>query len=244
MRVPTQFFHWIFKKILLDCGNIAMVKVIIYNRTSTEEQNPENQMADCISINEYGDYLKIQDKQSAWKDHKEREGFEKLKKLIKGGEIKHLIVWDFDRIYRNRIRFKEFLLMLKAYKVRLHSYRQQWFEDLHKIPEPWNEIVYDLMTNIYGHIAEDESKKKSDRVKAAVRRDGSRTKSYKGNIWGRRNIPSNVLKDILGLYEQGKSYRDICHNVYYWDSNKHKKNVSMGLVHKTITKFKREKHRK
>lgn len=135
------------------------MSIAIYIRTSTKDQNPENQLKDCLSINKYGDYEKIEDKQSAWNDHKEREGFEHLKQLIKTNKIEHLIVWDFDRIYRNRIRFKEFLTFLKAYKIQLHSFRQEWFEDLHKIPSPWNDIVYDLMINIYGHIAEEESKK-------------------------------------------------------------------------------------
>ena len=218
-----------------------MAEVIIYNRTSTEDQNPENQLKDCLSINNFGEYEVISDQQSAWKDEKEREGFEKLKRLIKDKKITHLIVWDFDRIYRNRLKFKEFLQFLNAYSIKLHSYRQQWFEDLHKIPSPWNDIVYDLMTNIYGHIAEEESKKKSERVRAAIRlgADG-KPMSHKGNKWGRRDIPESASKRIIELYNQGKSLREIKNEVFYWDSNNNKRFVGLGTVHKTISKFRQE----
>lgn len=210
------------------------MKTIIYNRTSTEEQNPELQVKDCLSINNYGEYEIIQDKQSAWKDNVERQGFEQLKKRIQKGEVKHLIVWDFDRLFRNRKRFKEFLEFLKVYRVQLHSFRQNWFEQLHKIPEPWNEIVSELMINIYGHIAEDESKRKSDRVKNAVVQDQGITKSYKGNKWGRKPLPRSVIQEVLSKYEQGKSIRTISKEVTYWNHNNNKKNLSVGSVHKII----------
>lgn len=184
------------------------METIIYIRTSTEDQNPENQMKDCLAINSYGEYEVIEDKQSAWKDDKEREGFSVLFKKIKSGEVKHLIVWDFDRVYRNRIRFKQFLELLKAYNVKLHSYRQAWLEDIHKVPPPWNDIVYDLMINVYGHLAEEESNKKSQRTKAAIRIKDGKTYSRTGLKWGRRVKP--VHKDyILELKAQGLSIVNI-----------------------------------
>ena len=87
----------------------------IYIRTSTNEQSPELQLNDCKSINNYGQYELFKDKQSAWKDNKEREDFEKLKVKIKKRQIIHLIVWDLDRIYRNRIKLKAFFEFCKIY---------------------------------------------------------------------------------------------------------------------------------
>ena len=198
---------------------------IIYIRTSTIEQNPENQLKDCESINSFGEYELIEDKQSAWKDNVERDGFERLKKLIKSRKVNHLIVWDFDRLYRNRIKFKQFLEFLRMYKVKLHSSRQQWLEDLHKVPEPWNDIMYDLLINIYGHIAQDESDKKSKRVKAAVRKKDGITKSYKGNRWGRKSLSSKKVKMIRDLHKQKKNIRTISQEL----------NISLGVVHKYIS---------
>lgn len=215
-----------------------MIETIIYIRTSTEDQNPENQINDCLKINNWGEYEIIEDKQSAWKDDKEREGFERIKKLIRERKIKHLIVWDFDRVFRNRKKFVEFLSLLKAFNVELHSYRQEWFEDLYKIPFPWNEIVSELLINVYGNIAEEESKKKSERVKISVRKKDGITQSYKGNKWGRKSIGEETKQAIIEQYKANKSYSDICSQVFYWDKNRNKKFVSRGIVHKTIKEFK------
>ena len=45
---------------------------IIYLRTSTDEQNPENQLKDCLSINKYGSYIVIEDKQTAYEKDLEK----------------------------------------------------------------------------------------------------------------------------------------------------------------------------
>ena len=181
----------------------------IYIRTSTEEQEPENQIRDCKSLFE-GEYTLFKDKQSAWKDNKEREEFSKLKNQIKYKKLKDLYVWDLDRIYRNRKKLKQFFAFCKLYKCQIHSFNQQWLEQLNEIPEPFNEIMHDLMLNLMGWLAEDESKKKSDRVKLAVRKkEGQPTKSYKGNKWGRKAMHTNKIKRIEELRKQGFSYRKI-----------------------------------
>lgn len=213
-------------------------KIIIYIRTSTEDQEPENQIKDCQSVNQYGDYEIIKDKQSAWKDTN-REGFENLRELIKQGQVEHLIVWDLDRLYRNRKKLISFFQFCKIYKCKIHSVNQHWLESLNEIQEPFNEIMFNLMLQIMGWLAEDESKKKSERVKLAVRKEkGKPTLSYKGNKWGRKEVPRQVQEKIIELYKQGKSYREICIETYYWDSNRNKKYVSMGYVHKIISKYK------
>lgn len=210
---------------------------IIYIRTSTEEQNPQNQLKDCLTLIKKLDikeYEVIEDKQSAWKDDVKRKGFERLHAIIKKSNIEHLIVWDFDRLFRNRQKFKEFLSFLGLYRIKLHSYRQQWLEDLHKIPEPWNEIVYELIVNIYGHIAEDESKKRSERISASIRRKDGVTKSYKGKKWGRRKKPVDVGY-ILGLRKQGYSMKQIAK--MYSDNPKFKSNISHQTVFNIIKKL-------
>lgn len=206
------------------------METVIYIRTSTEDQTPENQIKDCLSINKYGEYEIISDKQSAFKDNVERGGFNHLLALIKANKVKNLIVWDFDRIYRNRLKFKGFLALLKAYKVNLHSFRQDWIESIYNIPEPWNDIVSELMINIYGHIAEDESKKKSDRVKLAVRKKEGKTLSYKGKKWGRKSLSTvkkNQLKDIIKKNPK-RSIRDMAKEL----------NISTGVVHKYVKEIK------
>ena len=200
------------------------MKAIIYLRTSTEEQNPQNQLKDCLSINKYGDHELFEEKQSAYKD-RDRKEFNQVIKLIKQQENSHLIVWDLDRIYRNRKKLIEFFDMCKIYNCKIHSFRQTWLEELHKIQEPFNEIMHTLMLQIMGWLAEEESKKKSERVKLAVRKkEGHSTKSYKGNKWGRKSLSSQKQNKIKELRTQGKSIRDISKEL----------NISVGVVHKFI----------
>lgn len=211
---------------------------MIYLRTSTEEQNPQNQLKDCLevlrrlNINEYEVF---EDKISGWKDVR-REGFDKVKSLISKKEVQHLIVWDLDRLVRNRRKLIEFFEFCRIYHCKIHSYRQQWLESLNTIQEPFNEIMFNLMLQIMGWLAEEESIKKSERVKIAVRRkDGEKTKSYKGNIWGRKSLSKKVINEVLELHNQGKSIRQITKIAFYWDKNNNKRFLSIGAVHKIIS---------
>ena len=209
------------------------MKVAIYIRTSTDEQSPELQLKDCESINNYGQYELFKDKQSAWKDNKEREDFEKLKVKIKKRQVIHVIVWDLDRIYRNRTKLRAFFEFCKIYDCKIHSYRQEWLEDVHKIPPPWNEIIHDFMLQIMGWMGEDESKKKSDRVKMAVRKKRKGTYSYKGNKWGRKSLSTfkqNQLKEYVRT-NPTISLRGIAKNL----------DLSKSVVHKYLTEYKLKK---
>ncbi len=197
----------------------------IYLRTSTEEQNPENQLKDCLSLSG-GDVEVFKEKQSAWRD-KDRPIFESIKERIKKGEIKELYVWDWDRLFRNRKKLKEFFEYCKLYKCDIHSFRQDWFESFYKIPEPFNEIMQELFLNLFGYLAEDESKKKSERVKIAF-------KNHKGKKWGRKAISNKIKEEILEAKKKGMSIREIADSVFIWDTNNNPKKISKSYVHKTI----------
>jgi len=204
------------------------MKEIIYIRTSTTEQTPENQLRDCLTLVK-GEYNVIEEKQSAWKD-KDRPFFEDIKKKIKSEEINSLICWDWDRLFRNRKKLKEFFEFCKVYKCEIHSFRQKFFEDFYKIPKPFDEIIQELVLNLMGWLAEDESKKKSDRVKIAYQ-------NRKGK-WGRKSLGENINEQIIKLHDEGKTIREISQNVLYWDKNRNKRNVSIGYVHKITTQIK------
>ena len=60
---------------------------IIYLRTSTEEQNPLNQLKDCKTICKEP-YEVVEEKQSAFKD-KDRLKFEDIKRRIKNPIIRN-----------------------------------------------------------------------------------------------------------------------------------------------------------
>jgi len=204
-----------------------MAKTIIYLRTSTEEQNPQNQLRDCKTLVD-NDYEIIEEQQSAWKD-KDRDKFENIKRKIQRRDIETLICWDLDRLYRNRKKLVQFFELCRVCKCRVISYRQQWLRQLNEMPEPFNEIMQELMLQIMGWIAEDESKKKSDRVKIAY--------SNRKKKWGRKPL-EKVEDRVIELHKQGLSIRDIASQIYYWDSSRNKKFVSKSAVHKIIKQSK------
>ena len=216
-----------------------MENSIIYIRTSTDDQNPENQLDSCKKLS-IGEYIIIEDKQSAFKE-KDRKGFENAKDLIKKGKVNHFIAWDLDRIYRNRIKLKQFFNFCKLYNTKIHSVNQDWLEQLHKIPEPFNEIMHSLMLDLMGWLGEDESRKKSERVKLAIRKKDKGTYSYKGNRWGRKPFPKQTRDRVKELKQEHPdwSLRDIAKECYYIDKNGNKKqmnHVSVKRILETVTK--------
>ena len=119
--------------------------------------------------------------------------------------------------------------------LKVYSVRQSWFQDIEHMPQPFNDIVKDLMLQVIGWIAEEESIKKSERTKLAVRREDGITKSYKGDKWGRKRLPKKTQEEKLKLHKQGQSIRKISKQVCYYDHNNNKRQVSIASVHKTIT---------
>lgn len=179
---------------------------VMYLRTSTEDQHPEDQLAECKTlINE--PFKLFQVKESAWDDSKPRPEFEEIILMIKSGKVKILIVWDIDRIFRNRKRLKGFFEMCKSYNCQIYSFRQKWLTELQnlKLPEGFEwigEMQINNFIQFLGWIAEEESSKKSDRVRKAFQ-------NHKGKKWGRPKIHTNKKKIIWGLRKEGKSLRVI-----------------------------------
>ncbi len=210
----------------------------VYIRTSTKEQTPELQLRDIKTIvNE--PFKTFKDKQSAFLDHKQRPDFDLLKDEIKKGNVSELYVWDWDRLFRNRKKFLEFFKFCDLYKCKIHSFRQLYFEDFYKIPAPFDEIVTNLVLNLLGHNAEEESRKKGERVKLAViKKEGKKTKSHNGKVWGRKSMNEKVKKDIVELRNQkpSMSLQEIADSISYYDKNRNPRFVSKSFVHKTLKK--------
>lgn len=213
----------------------------IFIRTSTKEQEPTLQLDNIVSAFKINSYSIIIEKDSAFKENAKRIEFEKLKKLISAGKVSQLFVWDLDRLHRNRKKLIEFLALCKIYKTKIYSYNQQWMQSIQQIQEPFNEIMFDMMLSIMGWLAEDESAKKSNRVKMAVRRTEGGTLSYRGAKWGRRPLSQQVVAKIKEMHLSGKTIREIAKLVHVYDSNKNARLISKSAVHKTIALFSTEK---
>jgi len=208
------------------------MKTAIYIRTSTEEQTPENQIKDCESLlNKDEQYKLYSDQQSAFKENVERESFNKLKNQIQKNKIKKLIVWDLDRLHRNRKNLLSFFNYCKLHKCDILSYRQKFLTEIQQIELPTGfEFVKDMMINNFlqflGWIAEDESIKKSQRIKVTVRKKPKGTYSYKGNKWGRKQLSTVKRNQLISLIKAHPEYtiRKIGSEL----------NLSKSVVHKYI----------
>ncbi|MBC7696234.1 MAG: recombinase family protein [Burkholderiales bacterium] len=210
-----------------------MNSIVYYIRCSSSEQEPELQIKDIDLIcNKSHEIFK--ENQSAFAENVVRPVFNSLIKLIKQRKVTDLFVWDLDRIYRNRKRLQEFFILCKTYDCKIHSYRQNWLEDINSIPAPFDEIVMDLLINITGWMAQDESQKKSERVCMAVRRKERGTFSYKGNKWGRKSFPKQTIDRVLEFHRKGNSIRKIAELVKVYDKNNNERQISKSAVHKII----------
>lgn len=215
---------------------------VIYIRTSTTEQSPELQLKDISTLVDLNECTCIREQESAFKSETVRQEMDKLKALISKGLVSDVYVWALDRLFRNRRRLLEFLTLCKMNSVKIHSFKQKWLESINRIPEPFNEIVYDMMIQILGFIAEEESAVKSARIKNALRKSNTgKTLSYKGNKWGRKSFSKQTAQKVLDLRSQGKSIRDIASVVYVYDANNNSRLISKSAVHKILAEFQPKK---
>jgi DNA invertase Pin-like site-specific DNA recombinase len=175
---------------------------IVYLRVSTEDQNPENQKKEVLSLSEGLEVTIFEENQSAFKDDYKREQFNKILELIRKGKVKNFYAWDLDRIYRNRLKLKEFFELCRIKGVQVSTFRQDWLRSLKTENESLNAMLQDLLINLLGWLAEEESSKKSQRVKIAYQ-------NKKGANWGRPKVEISykVRLAIENHLERGYSIR-------------------------------------
>lgn len=217
------------------------MKAIIYLRTSTEEQEPENQKKECLEFAKNRGYdVKevLLEKISAFKSV-ERPLYEKVKQEARKGEIQAVIVWALDRWIRNRDTLLEDVTILRNYGCKIHSVKEAWLEAIN-IEGSLGKTIQEFLLGLIGSIAEMESQRKSERVRnAMIKEKGKPIISYKGNKWGFHSLGNEVDLKIVEEYKNGKSYRIITNEVFYWDKNRNKKFVSLGYVSKIINVHKK-----
>ena len=207
---------------------------IIYIRCSTQDQEPKLQINDIRSAWDVTSIV-YEENESAFKENAKRPIFDELQKLIVKGKVSNLYVWDLDRIYRNRVKLKDFFILCQNGECKIHSYNQKWLETINEIQKPFDEIMMDLLVNLLGWMGQEESEKRSSRVKNAVTKRNGTTYSYKGNKWGRKGISTHTKNKIIKLHQQGRSVREIASEVIIYDKNNNGRNISKSTVHKIIS---------
>ena len=177
-----------------------------------------------------GGHSGVQEVQSAWKTYVPRSQLEKALDYARRKKIPHVVFWDIDRFWRNRQRAVEDIRSYSQAGIEIHFVRQAFFEDMQKAPHPWNEILFEMVLNVLAWIAEEESIKRSERVK----------KAYKyGNHpnWGRPGVPYTD-EEILRVYEEEGSMRKASKRLPYRTKSGKKRFVSVSYISEAVKRGK------
>ena len=142
------------------------MKVAIYCRVSTAEQDTANQLLvlEKLAQDRGWEVVEVyQEEASAWKDGHQRE----LSRLLVDAsrhQFEVVLVWALDRLTREGIgAIFQLVDTLKRYKVKIISHQESWTE----APSgPMENLLYAVV----GWIAEFESARRSERIKAGMAR--------------------------------------------------------------------------
>jgi len=228
-------------------------KAIIYNRTSSKDQNPELQLKKCKDFakeNNLEIVETVSEQKSAFK--KKQEKFDYVTEKAKKNNY-HIIVYRYDRAFRDKKGFYLFMReMFEDYDVKIYSATEESILTLWNIVDSFKrkakgddfmyqfisgimKQIWQLLIQMKGEEAEEEAKKIGERVKNAIRSKKGKTVSYKGNKWGRKKtISKRVIREVVELKNQGYTMRQISSKVKYTDKNNNQKNISLAAVYKIL----------
>lgn len=141
------------------------MKVCIYSRVSTAEQNTQNQtmiLTDWAKQQGYEVIAVYEEQESAWRSGHQGE-LARLKADAMHHRFEVVLVWALDRLSREgSAAILNLIDTLKAYNVQVLSYQESWTE----APGAIGEILY----AIAGWVARMESQRRSERTKAGLAR--------------------------------------------------------------------------
>lgn len=191
----------------------------IYLRVSTNDQDPQNQLKQCQELAaKLGlDVIKIyEESASAWSIASKRIQYNKMMEDARNRLFKHIIAWDIDRLHRNAKRFIEMIQGYQRIGIKFHTVNQQYLETLNELPIPFNHMMTDFLLHWEGWRAQDESERRSRRVKEAYK---NRSKK-----WGRPKLSYYKRVKVRELYSNGMSMSRISSMM----------KIGKGTVHKII----------
>ncbi|NLE94375.1 MAG: recombinase family protein [Dehalococcoidia bacterium] len=140
-------------------------RAAIYVRVSTEEQSLENQLTMLRTYALSHDMRVVevyQEEESAWRGNRQRE-FARLMKDAQRNHFSVVLVWALDRLSRQG----PLTILTRVHQLGFHGV------DLISLQEPWTEMrseVKPLLYSLMGWVAEQESRRISERTKAGMER--------------------------------------------------------------------------
>ena len=204
-------------------------KAIIYLRVSTEDQTELSQKQPCIDFCEEKGYeivdILSDHGKSAYHNVK-RPGYEKVWEYVYKKDVKHVVVWAMDRFCRKKPEvYKDIMQEMEHYDVQLHPLQENWIEEINA-PGYLGKIFRSFFYEMMAHLAHEESKLKSERVKTSKKFQ----KAVKKGKVGRPGLQESIKKDIEKLLLEGKTYSFIHDNITYKAKYGKVKHVSVATI--------------
>jgi len=167
------------------------LKAAIWARVSTREQNTENQLAalrDWAERRGFPVEVEYLSEESAWNGNHRAQLAEALQDA-RMGRFQVLLVWALDRLSREGI---------EAMLSTLRQFRERGVRVL-SLQEPWTDgppEMQELLTSFFAWIAQQESRRRSERIRAGLerrRRDGKPVGRQAGAVDKRKRKRSGYV---------------------------------------------------
>jgi len=185
---------------------------VIYLRVSTERQDEQSQLIACKDLcNKRGWEVTgvFADHGKSAYHNVNRPRYEIVLKLVRDRKVQHVVVWALDRwTRRGNKELKKTIEYLDKFGVQLHSVKEYWIE---QITTSELSFVKDIVLDILGWIAWQESNRRSERVKDSLNFQNA----LKNGTVGRPSIPQQIRVRIAELLRQGKTYKQIRELITY-----------------------------
>ena len=178
-----------------------MVKrAVIYVRVSTSIQNVEAQLMqlrEAAKAQGVKVIAEIADRGvSGVKSRKEREGFDRLNKMMEAKKIDVILCWSIDRISRSMLDLAQFLESIQAHGVDLYCHQQNIST---------NSTAGRLIFNIFSSLASWEREMITERVRMGI----ERAKKNGVKLGRPTNVNDGTKDQVLALRKKGVSIGQI-----------------------------------
>lgn len=184
------------------------MKAALYLRVSTKEQDYLNQLKPLQDFAAARSWERVHiyaEKESAWKMGQQHE-LEGLKQSARRHDFDILLVWALDRLTRGGpAAILNLVAEFEKYGVKIISFQESWTETLDASTLP-------LFLSIAGWLAQMESKRRSERIRAGAERVKADGKTKSGKPWGRpkgRKDGPDVKRKRSNYYRRWENEREV-----------------------------------
>lgn len=178
-----------------------MTDVCLFLRVSTSHQNTDNQELELVELCKRRDWNIVEIYKETVSGSKKNEDRKELTRMLGDMKKKYfskIICYDLSRISRNMGELVKTLSLLDDYKISLFSWKQNLDTDDGGLGK-----MFFYFVGIFNEI---ESSLRKERQLTSI----NRLRTIKGFRYGGNELISKETKQqVLGLREQGLSYRKI-----------------------------------